>query len=161
MTNKLKATSAITIASIIIYKRSRKRHKLTSLSFLGAAAKVEIGLKTNSTTRGLSTKPSNRSAYYSCVDLCANKELEESELVSQLRVILKTNPDVVHERGEGEQGAVGYTLLHHAALRRSPEFCQMLLSLDEDLVRTADTDGSLPFYLACEYSNTNTAKYLY
>ena len=53
------------------------------------------------------------------------------------------------------------TLLHHAAVSRSSEFCQVLISLNEDLVRALDIFENLPFHAACRSANINTAKYLY
>ena len=95
------------------------------------------------------------SSYDLALDLYCNKYiLEESELIPQLRVILNDNPNVVHERDEDD-----WTLLHHAACHRSPEFCQVLVSQNNGLVRTAD--GSLPFHLACINKNIDTAKYLF
>ena len=103
------------------------------------------------------TMSSNSLAYDSILDLCENDDIPESELISQLQAILQDNPDVVYEKNES-----GRTLLHRAAMcGRSPEFCQVLVSLNEDIVKTADNYGSLPIHDACAYANTNTAKYLF
>ena len=101
---------------------------------------------------------SNRSAYDSINGLCNqyNELWHESELISRLQDILQANPNVVHEKNH-----VGRTLLHKAACRRSPEFCQALVSLNQDLVKTADNEGTLPFHFACEVANMKTTKYLY
>ena len=101
---------------------------------------------------------SNSSAYDSIVRICFKYYVPQiSELISQLRAILKDNPDVVYEKSD----YVRSTLLHHAAVSRSPEFCQVLISLNEDLVRALDIFENLPFHAACRSANINTAKYLY
>ena len=70
--------------------------------------------------------------------------------------ILRTDPEVLHE-----QDTNGNTLLHLAALRRSPELCKLFIGIDSDLVKTANNRGFLPFYCSCNHCNTETAKYLY
>eukprot|EP00956_Cyclotella_meneghiniana_P044816 scaffold337804_cov106-Cyclotella_meneghiniana.AAC.1 len=69
--------------------------------------------------------------------------------------ILSTTPEVVHERGNGN------TLLHLAALRRSPKVCKQLLAIDNNLVKNTNGMGWLPFHSSCYRCNTETAKYLY
>ena len=99
--------------------------------------------------------PSCSSTYDSIVGICFNDELQESVLISQLQVILQANPNVVHEKDD-----LGCKLLHHASVHRSPEFCRELVSLSEDLVKTIDNEGCLPFHIACLSENIMTAKYL-
>lgn len=91
--------------------------------------------------------------------LCRNDEgLSESELVSKLEAILKTNPIVVHE----DDGYDGRTLLHHAAFDRSPEFCKLLVDMNPDLLKFFSNDERhLSFHLACVAGNVEAAKYLY
>eukprot|EP00956_Cyclotella_meneghiniana_P011257 scaffold15837_cov49-Cyclotella_meneghiniana.AAC.3 len=100
---------------------------------------------------------SSNSSFDSAVDLCYNEEdLSESELMSQFQAILKTNPDVATKSDDE-----GVTLLHHAAMYRSPDFCKLLVDRNPDLVRTAQLSGWLPFHGACSGGNVETAKYLY
>eukprot|EP00956_Cyclotella_meneghiniana_P010329 scaffold14277_cov69-Cyclotella_meneghiniana.AAC.3 len=79
----------------------------------------------------------------------------EFELLSQLSDILKTNPNVVYEKRDG------WTLLHSAALHRPPEFCQLLIDANPNLVRTLNNDGELPVHVACLHVNVKTAKQLF
>ena len=97
---------------------------------------------------------SNTSAYDSILVLCEDCDIPESELIVQLHAILQANPNVIYEEN------YGWTPLHYAAECRPPEFCQVLISLNEDAVRAATIAGDLPFHVACFYGNTNTAKYL-
>ena len=53
------------------------------------------------------------------------------------------------------------TLLHKAAIRRSPEFCQMLIELKIDHVKMKNVLGWLPFHLSCRCRKVDTAKYLF
>ena len=85
-----------------------------------------------------------------------NNGRSESELVTLLETILKNSPDVANEVDDD-----GWTLLHHAARLRSPEFCRLLIDMNSNLVRTADNMGQVPFHLACSWGNVQTAKYLH
>eukprot|EP00956_Cyclotella_meneghiniana_P012140 scaffold17228_cov49-Cyclotella_meneghiniana.AAC.5 len=99
------------------------------------------------------------SSFKSAQALCYNEgDLSESVLVSQLEAILKKSPQVVHEHDD-----CGDLLFHHAARRRSPEFCRLFVDIDPDLVKSASDygDGRLPLHLACATGNIETAKYLY
>eukprot|EP00956_Cyclotella_meneghiniana_P025161 scaffold51847_cov39-Cyclotella_meneghiniana.AAC.5 len=89
-----------------------------------------------------------------------NDTLPEKELLLQVEEILRTDPEVVHERGNGP-GPDGNTLLHLAALHRSPELCKLFIGIDGDLVRAINDMGELPFHCSCYGCNTETAKYLY
>ena len=99
-------------------------------------------------------------AYESIENLIQNEaKLSESEQLSQLRSILQTNPDVVHEAN-----SYGVLLLHSAAAHSSPRFCKLLIESDADLkslkTKTFDYD-QLPFQYACSAANLETAKYLF
>eukprot|EP00956_Cyclotella_meneghiniana_P023869 scaffold47168_cov25-Cyclotella_meneghiniana.AAC.3 len=101
------------------------------------------------------------SSFRSAVALCPNdNKLTESKLLLQMSAILQSNPNVVQEKHDGEY-RFGSTLLHYAACGRSPEFCQLLIDMNPDLVKTADHYGVLPFHVACYKSNVRTAKFLY
>ena len=95
--------------------------------------------------------------YESVVALCKNDDcLDESELLSQLEAILKENPNVARETDEDIN-----TLLHWAAMHRSPAFCKLLIDVNPDLVKIADSYNMLPFHDACLQCNVETAKYLF
>ena len=81
----------------------------------------------------------------------------EAELLSGLTDVLKTNPNVVYERSDSD----GSTLLHSAAYFQSPEFCQLLINANPNLVRIRDDDGDLPVHKACIYPNVKTAIHLF
>eukprot|EP00956_Cyclotella_meneghiniana_P037459 scaffold139217_cov25-Cyclotella_meneghiniana.AAC.1 len=126
---------------------------------------VGFGAKTHLTLQITYTMASFNSSFKSAVALCRNRkgediysslDLSESELVSQLEAILKINPDVVHKRDE-----IGWTLLHHAAECRSPDFCKLLVDINPDLVKSVThrglNRGQLPFHHACSRGNVETA----
>ena len=77
----------------------------------------------------------------------------EPKLLLQL---LEIDPGVVQEKD-----GYGMTLLHYAASNRSPEFCQLLIDSNPELLRTADDYDKLPFHIACYHANVHTAKYFY
>eukprot|EP00956_Cyclotella_meneghiniana_P044440 scaffold318559_cov30-Cyclotella_meneghiniana.AAC.1 len=89
-------------------------------------------------------------------DLCMNRSgLSDHELVLRLQKFSQINPGVFSERDEE-----GGTLLHYAAMERSPEFCRVIHDQNDTLVKTKDNDGWLPVHCACRYGNVNAAKYL-
>jgi ankyrin repeat protein len=77
-------------------------------------------------------------------------------LLKTLEAILHEYPEVAHERHEN-----GYTLLHFASLRQSPEFCKRLLDLNVDAVKSQSDIGALPIHYACRCNNVETAQYLF
>ena len=89
-------------------------------------------------------------------DLFVDDNIPEHERISRLKAVLQANPTIVHEKDHA-----GVTLLHHAACDRSPEFCQVIVTMNEDLVRTKCDNGWFPVYYSCAAENTNTAKYLF
>lgn len=98
---------------------------------------------------------SNRS-FHSAIALCRNiKNQTESELQQQLKAILTADPAVTQETDEW-----GFQLIHLAARNRSPEFCELLVDANIDLVRNVDTSGWLPIHYACLNSDFDTLKYL-
>eukprot|EP00956_Cyclotella_meneghiniana_P030103 scaffold74946_cov46-Cyclotella_meneghiniana.AAC.5 len=102
------------------------------------------------------------SSFKSVKALCGNDNNHtESDLLLQLSAILQSDPDVVQELDDTPFIGNGRTLLHHAAECSSPEFCQLLIDMNPDLVKTADNSGVLPFHSACFESNARTAKLLY
>jgi ankyrin repeat protein len=91
--------------------------------------------------------------------LCLEVEgIPESELISQLKSILRANPDVQYE--QDEQDDWGRTILHYAVDKRSVEFTKLLVE-DSNLVKTANNYGQLPIHFACHHGNVEVAKYLY
>jgi ankyrin repeat protein len=94
-----------------------------------------------------------------CLDLCYDRDSSESELISQLISVLRTNPEVLYE----QDIRFGQTVLHCAAKKRSVEFIKVLVEADGGLeaVRTADDDGILPIHEACKKCNVEAAKYFY
>ena len=101
------------------------------------------------------------SAYESIENLIwDHTELSDSEKLVQLRSILQTYPDVVHEKDKDRENRL---LLHSAAAHSSPRFCKLLIEGDNDLnfVKARDIDGELPFHYACRNKNFETVKYLF
>ncbi|KAL3772825.1 hypothetical protein ACHAWO_006908 [Cyclotella atomus] len=91
--------------------------------------------------------------------LCLEVEgIPESELIPQLKSILRANPDVQYE--QDEQDDWGRTILHYAVDKRSVEFTKLLVE-DSNLVKTANNYGQLPIHFACHHGNVEVAKYLY
>jgi ankyrin repeat protein len=99
---------------------------------------------------------------FDCIfDLCADRKSSESELISQIESVLRTNSDVLNEK---ETRVYHQTLLHIAAAkRRSVEFTKLLVETGEghESVRATDNHGYLPIHLACYYCNLEVAKYLH
>eukprot|EP00956_Cyclotella_meneghiniana_P022045 scaffold41027_cov53-Cyclotella_meneghiniana.AAC.2 len=89
-------------------------------------------------------------------DLCRNRSgLSDFELVLRLQKFSQINPRVFSERDED-----GLTLLHHAVMGRSPEFCRVIHDQNNTLVKIQDEYGCLPLHYACSYGSVKTAKYL-
>jgi ankyrin repeat protein len=90
--------------------------------------------------------------------LCSKSETRpESERVKLLKAIILSNPTVVRERD-----ANGRTLLHYAALYSSVDFIKELVESDggRECVEKINSDGWLPFHIACIFGNVEVAKYL-
>eukprot|EP00956_Cyclotella_meneghiniana_P037536 scaffold140284_cov40-Cyclotella_meneghiniana.AAC.1 len=87
--------------------------------------------------------------------LCYSDE-PESELLPQLAAIISEHPNV-----GGETDDIGWSPLHCAALHRSPEFCNLIIELNSDLVKKKTNIGELPFHESCIKRNVETAKYLF
>jgi hypothetical protein len=90
--------------------------------------------------------------------LCFDKRSSESELITQLETILRTNPEVLNEQDD-----YGRTLLHWAIIivRRSVGFIKLLVETNLESVRTIDSHGNLPIHAACFACNVEVVKYLY
>eukprot|EP00956_Cyclotella_meneghiniana_P035278 scaffold113296_cov42-Cyclotella_meneghiniana.AAC.2 len=91
-------------------------------------------------------------------DLCMNPNRSgpsDHELVLILQKLSQINPGVFSERDEN-----GKTLLHYAAMERSPDLCRVIHDQNDTLVKTKDDHGRLPVHYACLYGNVNAAKYL-
>ena len=90
-------------------------------------------------------------------DLFKNRSgLSDFELILRLQKFSQINSGVLSERNE-----YGRTLLHHAAMGRSPEVCRVIHDQNDTLVKTQDRFGNLPMHHACLNGNVNAAKYLY
>ena len=74
--------------------------------------------------------------------------LSESDLLKELRSILTTNPNVVNQR---VADCDDFTLLHCAVYDRSIDFCEMLVELNPDLVKIANSVRDLPLHIACSF----------
>jgi ankyrin repeat protein len=83
----------------------------------------------------------------------------ESELISQLESVLRSNPEVLNER---DRNGTGLALLHYAAKRRSVEFIKILVETNGGIesAKTADHNGYLPIHWACFFCNVEAVKYL-
>eukprot|EP00956_Cyclotella_meneghiniana_P028649 scaffold67433_cov24-Cyclotella_meneghiniana.AAC.1 len=98
----------------------------------------------------------NSDAYDSIVDILIYGDIPDDEALRRAKALLRMHPNVVDETDDR-----GVTLLHHAAGHRGPKFCELLIKMKPDLVRTADIDGELPVHTACSFnSNGKTTKYL-
>jgi ankyrin repeat protein len=109
----------------------------------------------------------NNDVFESILAICKSYcTAAESTLIDRLKAIIDKDPSaarlaIVNGRDHSRFGR-GMTLLHHAADRRSPEFCQVLVEMDIGLetVRATDRFGNTPLHCACRGSY-HTAKYLY
>eukprot|EP00956_Cyclotella_meneghiniana_P044629 scaffold326955_cov79-Cyclotella_meneghiniana.AAC.1 len=87
--------------------------------------------------------------------LCWNEDSDsESDLLYRLKTT-QINPGVLAERDH-----VGATLLHHAVMKRSSEFCRVIHDQNGTLVKIQDRFGNLPVHLAFLNDNTESMKYL-
>ena len=96
-------------------------------------------------------------AFQSIFELILNEaQLSELKQLAQMRSVLQTYPDMVHEKYH-------FILLHYAALFSPPNVCKLLIESDTELksVKTKDSDGELPFHKACGGNNIETATYLF
>ena len=83
--------------------------------------------------------------------LCRNDEsVSESECVESLRELLMTAHGKEAAKTIDLIGNKGHTMLHYAAgCCRSPQFCQLLLEIDDEMMIKKDNLGQLPLHLAC------------
>ena len=97
------------------------------------------------------------SSFHAITPLCSNHDnLSESELLEKLDAILQECPEVAHERDEYD-----YTLLHFAAMHRPLEFCNKLIELNFNAIKSQSDSGMLPFHFACRCNNVDNARYLF
>jgi ankyrin repeat protein len=89
--------------------------------------------------------------------LCHNNDLDDLVALNILRSILEKCPGSESVRNTTKKGNLP---LHFAALRRSPEFCHLLIEAYPGSERIKNCQGHLPLHAACEYNNVATVKCL-
>ena len=72
-----------------------------------------------------------------------------------LKLVLDAYPEAIRHTNRR-----GHLPLHHAATKRSPEFCRMLVELYPESVRVA-ASGGLPLHYACSHNTLPTVEYCY
>lgn len=91
------------------------------------------------------------------LDLCSNKDTPEEVALNKLKAILEKNRKLLRARTE-----FGLPLIHLAVMYRSTAFCKELLKYDDNnqALKAVRRYYGLPFHLACDKGDVETAKYL-
>ena len=85
--------------------------------------------------------------------LCANKDIEDSDAVDILGLLLERFPEALRRADED-----GRLPIHKAVGQQSHEFCRMLIEAYSGSERMADSNGMLPLHTACGLGAVVTAE---
>ncbi len=95
-------------------------------------------------------------ACLSTINLCRNGKLNEITAVEILTFLIKKCPEAVrHATNEGCLPILS------ACLKRSPEFCRVLIESYPGSEQMTDSSGIIPLHYACATNNVGTVEYLY
>jgi ankyrin repeat protein len=89
--------------------------------------------------------------------LCFNKNADDITATEILKLLVEKCPEAVRQA----DNIKGRLPIHFACLRRSPEFCRLLIEAYPGSERMADSIGLLPLDCACLMNNVAVVEYLY
>ena len=87
---------------------------------------------------------------------CCNRKVDEATAIQILKLFIEKCPEAVQHTDSHGQVPV-----HNASLRRSPEFCRVLIDACPGSERMTTTKGFLPLQYACLKGTLPTVEYLY
>jgi len=89
--------------------------------------------------------------------LSSNDELDDVKSEQIFHFLLQKSYELLRERNFD-----GYLPLHHAASRKSPHFCKLLIDSYPESIKIGEEEGFLPFHNACSSGErVDTVRYLY
>ena len=77
--------------------------------------------------------------------LCHNSDPDEDNAVQILKLLIEKYPEAVQHHDDKN----GYLPIHVASVRRSPEFCRLLIDAAPDSVRRVTNNGMMPLHALC------------
>eukprot|EP00984_Skeletonema_dohrnii_P036455 scaffold37457_cov155-Skeletonema_dohrnii-CCMP3373.AAC.2 len=87
-------------------------------------------------------------------NLCRNNELDETAALGILELLIDKHPEAVRHADND-----GNFPIH--CIRRSPEFCRVLIEAYPGSERIANSRGVMPLHRSCGFNTVATIKYLY